>query len=283
MIRPSGLSRSFLCFALVVGLGGCKTLGHMFGHDKQPETETLPVESLYAEAKRDLHNENYGQARTEYQRLVARFPYGPYSEQSQLDLAYVLYKTGKPEDATSAVDKFIRTYPRQPNIAYAYYLKGLINFDRDVNLLTRIARLDPSERDLGGPTQSFNDFAEVVRRFPDTRYAADSRQRMVYLRNELARYEMNVGLYYLGRGAYVAAANRGKYLLETYPESQFNGDAVALMAASYTALGEKPLADDARRVLEKSYPDHPYLTGHWPRKKGILRHLNPFSGEYDYK
>jgi len=283
MIRPSGLLRSLLCFALVLGLGGCKTVGHMFGRDKQPETETLAVEPLYAQAKHDLNSENYGRAHTEYQRLVARFPFGPYSEQAQLELAYTLYKTGKPEDATSAVDKFIRTYPRQPNIAYAYYLKGLINFDREINLITRIARLDPAQRDLGGPTQSFNDFAEVVRRFPNSPYAADSRQRMIYLRNELARAEINVGLYYLRRGAYVAAANRGKYLLETFPESQFNGDAVALMAVSYTALGEKPLADDARRVLEKSYPNHPYLTGHWPRRKGIWRKLNPLSGEYEYK
>jgi outer membrane protein assembly factor BamD len=283
MIRLSGLSRSLLCLALVFGLGGCKTIGHLFGRDKQPETETLAVEPLYAQAKQDLNSENYGRAHQEYQRLVARFPFGPYSEQAQLELAYTLYKTGKPEDATSAVDKFIRTYPRQPNIAYAYYLKGLINFDRDINFLTRVAHLDPAQRDLGGPTQSFNDFAEVVRRFPDSPYAADSRQRMVYLRNELARAEMNVGLYYLRRGAYVAAAGRGKYLLETFPESQFNGDAVALMAASYTALGEKSLADDARRVLEKSYPNHPYLTGRWPRKKGIWRKLNPFSGEYEYK
>jgi len=152
MIRPSGLSRSLFCFALVLGLGGCKTIGHMFGHDKQPETESLAVESLYALAKGDLNNGNYGRAHTEYQRLVSRFPFGPYSEQSQLELAYVLWKIGKPEDATSAVDKFIRTYPRQPNIAYAYYLKGLSNFDRDVNFFTKVARLDPSERDLGGPT-----------------------------------------------------------------------------------------------------------------------------------
>ena len=283
MIRLSVLSRSLLCLALVAGLGGCKTVGHWFGHDKQPETETLAVEPLYALAKRDLLAENYSRAHTEYQRLVARFPFGPYSEQAQLELAYTLYKTGKPEDATSAIDKFIRTYPRQPNIAYAYYLKALINFDRDINFFTRVTRLDPAQRDLGAPTQSFNDFAEVVRRFPSSPYAADSRQRMVYLRNELARSEMNIGLYYLRRGAYVAAANRGKYLLETYPESQFNGDAVALMAASYSALGEKALADDARRVLEKSYPDHPYLKGHWPRKKGWWRHLNPFSGEYEYK
>jgi outer membrane protein assembly factor BamD len=280
MTRPSGLPRLLLCVALVLAMGGCKTVSHLFGGGKEKETETLPVEQLYAKAKHDLNDNNYSKAENEYQRLVARFPYGSYSEQSQLELAYVLWKTGKPEDATSSVDRFIRTYPRQPNIDYAYYLKGLINFDRSVNFFTRIVRMDQAERDLGAPTQSFNDFSEVVHRFPNSRYAADSRQRMVYLRNELARSEMNVGLYYYHRGAYVAAANRGKYLLETYPGSQYNGDAVALMAVSYTALGEKSLADDARRVLQTSYPEHPYLTGkRWPPKKGFLRQLNPFAGE----
>jgi outer membrane protein assembly factor BamD len=281
MIHTSGLPRLLICVVVILGLGGCKTVGHLFGRDKQKATETLAVEPLYAMAKEDLNDHNYSKANHEYQRLVARFPFGPYSEQAQLELAYVLWKTGKPEDATSAIDRFIRTYPRQANIDYAYYLKGLINFDRDINFFTRLVRLDPSGRDLGGPTQSFNDFAEVVRRFPNSRYAPDSRQRMVYLRNELARHEMNVGLYYLRRGAYVAAANRGKYLVETYPGSQYNGDAVALMAVSYTALGEKALADDARRVLVASYPDHPYATGRrWPPKKGFLRQLNPFAGEY---
>ena len=254
-------------------------MGGWFGGDKAEKTESLGVEALYAEAKQSLNNGDYSQAQRYYTRLIARFPFGPYSEQSQLELAFVQYKLGKPEDATSAIDRFIRTYPRHPHIDYAYYLKAVINFDRNVSLLTRLARTDLSARDLNGPNQSFNDFNEVTRRYPNSLYAPDARQRMVYLRNQLARHEMSVGLYYLRRGAYVAAANRGKFLLENYPQSEFDGDAVALMAASYTALGQKTLADDARRVLEKNYPQHPYLSGRWPRKKGVWRQLNPFSGE----
>lgn len=279
MIRFSGFARFSLVLALALGLGGCKTVGGWFGGDKEDKTESLPVEALYAESKRLLNKGDYSLAQKYYTRLVARFPYGPYSEQAQLELAYAEYKTGHHEDATSSIDRFIRTYPRHPNIDYAYYLKALINFDRDVTILTRVARLDISARDLTAPTQSFNDFNEVLRRYPNSRYAPDSRQRMVYLRNQLARSDTSVGLYYLSRGAYLAAANRGKYALENYPQSEFDGDAVALMASAYAALGEKQLADDARRVLQMNYPQHPYLAGNWPEKKSVLRQLNPFAGE----
>ena len=278
MMRPIGFARFFLFLVLALSLPGCKTVGGWFGGDKLDKTETLAVEPLYAEAKRQMMAGHWGQAGRYYQRLLARFPFGPYSEQAQLELAYVQYKLGRQEDATSSIDRFIRTYPRHPHIDYAYYLKAVINFDRNVSFLTRVARLDVSQRDLNGPVQSFNDFNEVLRRNPNSRYAPDARQRMVYLRNQLARHEMNVGLYYWGRGAYVAAANRGKFLLENYPQSEYDGDAVALMAVSYDALGEKVLADDARRVLRQNYPRHPHLAGKWPRGDGLLRKLNPFSG-----
>jgi outer membrane protein assembly factor BamD len=191
----------------------------------------------------------------------------------------VQYKLGKPDDATASIDRFIKTYPRHPHIDYAYYLKAVINFDRSVSILTRLARTDVSARDLNGPTQSFNDFNQVISRYPNSIYAVDARQRMVYLRNQLARHEIKVGLYYLRRGAWIASANRGKYLLENYPQSEYDGDAVALMAASYTALGQKQLADDARKVLQQNYPKHPYLSGDWPNEGGMFRKLNPFKGE----
>lgn len=278
MIRHS-TSRLLLILALLISLGGCKTVGGWFGGDKQPETETLAVEPLYDLGKRQLTDGSYDRAGKTYQRLVARFPFGPYAEQAQLELAYVQFKLDKPEDATSSLNRFIRTYPTHPHIAYAYYLKALINFDRDNRLLARLARLDISSRDLSAPTQSFNDFAEVPRRYPNSIYAADARQRMIYLRNRLARHEILVGLYYFRRGAYVSSGNRGRNVVESFPQSQYEADGVALMAASYTALGQKQLADDARRVLEKNYPQHPYLSDKWPRRKGLFRQLNPFAGE----
>jgi len=276
MTRLPAFVRFFVILMLATSLIGCQSVGKLFGK-KEEATETLPVEEMYAQAKAAMEGRNYDRAGRFYQRLVSRFPYGPYSEQALLELAYVQHKQAKTEEATSTINRFIRTYPTHRHIDYAYYLKALINFDRSSSILLRVARQDMSARDLGAPTQSLNDFADVVRRYPNSRYAPDARQRMVYLRNMLAQHELNVGLYYLRRDAYVAAANRGKYLLQTYPQSAFDGDAVALMAASYTALGQDDLAADARRVLELNYPDHDYLRGgSWPKGDGILTKLNPF-------
>lgn len=280
MIRFSAAFRFLLIVSLALGLSSCKTVGKWFGSSKEEKTETLPVEEMYSEGKEAMDNENYSKAQTYYQRLTSRFPFGSYSEQAQIELAYAQYKQGKREDASSTIDRFIRTYPTHPHIDYAYYLKAVINFEQRNALFARITRLDMSARDLGAPTQSFNDFNEVVRRFPNSPYAIDSAKRMIYLRNMLARYELNVGLYYLRRGAYVAAANRGKYLIETYPQSEYQSDALALMAVSYDAVGQKTLSEDARKVLQANQPDHPYLVGKWPRKKGLFRQLNPFAGEY---
>jgi outer membrane protein assembly factor BamD len=277
----SPFARALLILALALSLGACKTVGGWFGAEKDNITETLPVEELYPKAKERLQRGDYAEAERYYTRLVARFPFGPYTEQSQLELAFAQLRNGKPEDATSTIDRFIRTYPRHPHIDYAYYLKGVINFNRDVTVFTRVLRLDVSARDLGAPMQSINDFNEVIRRYPNSKYAVDARQRIVYLRNMLARHEMTVGLYYYRRGAWVSAANRAKFLVENYPQSEFEGDAVALMAASYARLGQASLEADARRVLQQNYPQHPYLAGDWPRKKGIWRQLNPFSGEFE--
>ncbi len=269
-------SRVLLVVAALLILPGCQTVKGWFGMGKSQETETLPVEQLYAEARDARDKENYSRAARYYERLIARFPFGPYTEQSQLDLAYSQYKTGKYEDATSTVDRFIRTYPTHKSIDYAYYLRGLINFNRENFFLQKIARADMSGRELDTPKQSFQDFAELLRRYPNSVYALDARQRMIYLQNVLARHEMNTGLYYYRRGAWISAINRAKHTLETYPQSEFEADGVALLAASYSRLGEEQLAADSRRVLEMNYPQHPYLSGNWPDDEGFLKRLNPF-------
>ena len=274
MTRFAGLLRLAILIVLALAVVGCGR----FGKRADP-LETLPVEAMYAEGKRALQRGNYSRAEQYYQRLVARFPYGPYAEQAQIELAYVQFKANKPDDATSTINRFIRTYPTHEHIDYAYYLKGLINFNRENLFLERYLRLDTSLRDQGAVRQSFNDFAELIRRFPDSRYAPDARQRMVYLRNHLARHELNVGLYYLRRGALVAAANRGQFIIENYPQSGYQGDALALMGEAYARLGEDELAADTRRVLQLNHPDHPWLAGNWPRERNLLRQLNPFAGE----
>ena len=269
---------------LVVSLSGCQTTKNFFGMDGSKnlaETETLELEPLYALGKKQLDRENYEDAARTFTRLIARFPYGPQSEQAQIDLAYAQHKLSKPEEATSTITRFIKTYPTHPNIDYAYYLKALINFDRENRWLAKVARLDMSARDLGAATQSYNDFNEVIRRFPTSKYAEESRQRMIYLRNRLALHDLTVGLFYYDREAYVSAAGRAKYVLETYPQSEFEGDALALLAVSYKALGQDLLVKDSTRVLQKNYPDHPYLKGEWPTSRSKWSQLNPFAGEID--
>jgi outer membrane protein assembly factor BamD len=276
MPRLPGLSRLLVLLVLVSMASGCASMRGWFS--KEDRLETQPVEAMYDEGNRTLLAGNYSRAERVYTRLIARFPFGEYTEQAQLELAYAQYKASKYEEATATIDRFIRTYPAHQHIDYAYYLKALVNFSRSNSTLDRIARLDGAQRDQSTPRQSFNDFGVLLQRYPNSRYAADARQRMVFLRNLLARHEVGVGQYYLRRGAYVAAANRGKFLLQTYPQSEHDGDALALMAASYAALGQEQLAADTRKVLEANHPDHPYLTegASWPRDGGFISLINPF-------
>ena len=278
MIRYSGLFRLFVLVFLALSIAGCSRF-KLFNRDEP--LESLPVDQMYEQGKTSLRAGNLGRAKRYFSRLVARFPYGPYTEQAQLELGYAQYKSGDSDEAASTVNRFIRTYPTHPHIDYAYYLKALINFNRENAFLERFVRLDMTQRDQGAPRQSFNDFGDLLRRYPNSRYAPDSRQRMVHLRNLMARHEINVGKYYLRRGAWVAAAARGEYVIEHYPQSMHDGDALALMVESYRQLGQKKLADDARRVLELNHPDHAYLSGDWPEKRSVFKRMWPFDDEGD--
>ena len=281
-LRPvafiSGSGRLLALMLIVVLAGsGCARFGGMF-KDKDAD-EGQPVEQLYAKAHGSMTGGNWSSAETTFKRLVAQYPYGPYTEQALIETAYAQYKAGKHEDAISSIDRFIRTYPTHRNIAYMYYLRGLSNSNRDAVFLQRVWRLDASRRDLATPMQAYNDFSIVADRYPNSRYAADARERMAALRNMFARHELETALYYLRRTAYVAAAERAKYLLETYPQSEHQNDAIATLAAAYTGLGNETLAADAKRVLAQNQPNHPYLTGKWPDYPSNLRKLNPLAGE----
>lgn len=277
------ITRLPILLLLLTVLAGCQSTKDFFGMDGEPnlpETETLPVEELYAMGKKELDEGDYDKAEKVFTRLVARFPYGAISEQAQLDLAFAQFKLAKYEEASSTVSRFIKMYPVSTQIDYAYYLKALINFDRENRWLAKIARLNMSARDLGAAQQSYNDFNEVIRRFPTSKYAPEARDRMIYLRNRLALHDLDVGIFYYNREAYVSAAGRAKYLLETYPQSSVENDAVALLTAAYTAMGQETLAQDSRRILEANDPQHPYLTGKWPKRRSQFSALVPFSGEY---
>ena len=278
-MTPRSFLRPVLLLLLVAVLGtsGCARLKGMFKSDDA--NEGVPVAELYQKGHEQVMDGDWSSALTIYKRLVAQYPYGPYTEQALVETAYAQFKSGKNDDAISTIDRFIRTYPTHRNTVYMYYLRGLVNSNRDTVFLQKVWTLDASRRDLATPQQAYNDFKIVTERYPNSRYAADALQRMAALRNMFARHELDVALYYLRRGAWVAAADRAKYMLETYPQSEYQNDAVAILGEAYTRLGNTTLAADARRVLQQNDPQHPWLSGDWPDYPSSLRRLNPFAGD----
>ena len=267
-----------IVLALAVSMSACS----MF-HHKRDTLDTMPVDALYNTANDSLENSDYAAAVKAYQRLIARFPSGPYNEQAQLDLTYAQYKNNQLDDAYSTVNRFLKTYPANNHIDYAYYLRGLINFERTSGVIERYVYRENSQarRDQGYNLQSFDDFSELTRRYPDSAYAADARQRMIYLRNSLAQFEIDVAKFYLRNKAYVASADRSQYVIEHYQQAPQTGDALAILTRSYLALDHKELADQTRQVLALNYPNHPYLTDpKWPHAPSTLRKMVPFSGHY---
>ena len=227
---------------------------------KQPEVdENLSEVELYQQAQADLDNRSYTQAVAKLKALESRYPFGRYAEQAQLELIYAYYKNAEPEAAKSSAERFIRLHPQHANVDYAYYLKGLASFDQDRGLLARFLPLDMTKRDPGAARDSYNEFAQLTSRYPTSRYAPDAKQRMIYLRNLLAAYEIHVGHYYLTRQAYVAAANRGRYVVENFQETPSVGDGLAIMTEAYQRLSLDDLAATSLETLKLNYPDHPTL------------------------
>ena len=231
--------------ALAVTLAGCGFFGKEYD-----ETEGWSASKLYAEAASEMDSGSYARAVELYEKLEARYPFGRYAMQAQLDVAYAHYKAEEPEEAIAAADRFIKLYPQNPYVDYAYYLKGIVNYNRSVGFLDKYIPTDPSQRDPGAALDAFADFSELVQRHPESKYAEDARQRMVYLRNNLARHEVNVARYYIKRGAYLAAASRANYVIERFQRTPAVEDALEVLIEAYRALGEDKLAADAQQVLE---------------------------------
>lgn len=248
--------------AFAAGCGGHKN-----------EKRQIPASAMYKSAKQALDSGQYKKASKRYEDLIAHYPFGRYTEQGQLELAYAYYKNEQPELALPTVKRFIKTYPTHPNVDYAYYLKGLIDFKRNRGILQDWLNVSPSDRDQHSAREAFNDFSELIEKFPDSRYAPDAHQRMLYLRNNLAYYELHVARHYYTHGAWVAAVNRCKYIVENYQQTPAAGDALVVMIRSYEQLGLKELAQDTQRVLEMNYPDHPFLKP--KEKEGFLSRLLP--------
>ncbi len=236
-------------------VGGCKS------SSEADETAGWSAQKLYGEAKDAMTSKVWDKCIRYMEKLEARYPYGRYAQQAQLDVAYCYWKDGQRASGIAAAERFIKLYPNHPSVDYAYYLRGLINFNENSGLFSLIDNPDLSERDSKGTRESFEAFKELVLRFPESKYADDARARMRYLVNSLAQYEVHVARYYMKRTAYVAAANRAQYAVVNYPQAPAIEEAVFIMVKAYDALGMTDLRDAADRVMRKNFPESKYLTG----------------------
>ena len=237
-------------------LAGCSGID-----SSDDETLGWSAQRLYAEAKEAMSDNDWPTAIRYLEKLEARYPYGRYAQQAQLEVAYAYWKDDERVSAIAAVDRFIKMYPNHPNVDYAWYLKGLINFNEKHGVLSWLTTPDMSDRDPKSTREAFSAFKELVTRFPASRYAEDSVARMRYLVNALASHEVHVARYYMKRGAYVAAANRAQYAIRHYPEAPAIEEAVFVLVKAYDELGMNELRDGAARVMEKNFPASRYLKG----------------------
>ena len=239
------MKKILLVVSLSLALGACASNKGTVDKDAQI-TQDWNVEKLYAEAHDELNSSNYTRAIKLYEILESRFPNGRYAQQAQLDTAYAYYKDDEPEKALAAIDRFQRHHPQHPNMDYALYLKGLVLFNEDQSFLN-----------------AYQAFAELVQRYPESKYAADATERMAKLVDALGGNEISVARYYMKRGAYLAAVNRAQKIVERYQNTRYVEESLAMMELAYKKLDKPQLAADTRRVLETNFPQSPFLQHQW--------------------
>jgi|TARA_B000000532_G_scaffold101038_1_gene81082 outer membrane protein assembly factor BamD len=233
---------------------GCSSLGSIF-EEKDP-TVGLTASQLYAQGKEFLDAADFNNAIKLFEILEARYPFGKYSTQAMLDISYAYYASNQKDEAIIEINRFIRLYPNHPNVSYAYYLRALSNFDKDANIISRFFGHDPSRYDVTDLKNSFNDFTTVVNRFPDSKYADDSINRLRYIKNQIARNELYIAKYYDKRSANIAAIERVKYMLENYGGTPSSEEGLVILVKNYNDLKLYDLAYDSARVLKKNFPDY---------------------------
>lgn len=244
--------RLVLTAILAIVLTACSQKNH-------DPTAGWSKERLYDEAKRAMEGADFEQAVEYFEILEARYPFGSLALQAQLEIAYGYYKYSEYESAAAACDRFIKLHPTHEAVAYAYYLRGLVRYEQGTGFLNNFYPRDMSQMDQRRLRQAFADFRAVVEQHGDSIYADDARKRMIYLRNEMARHELEVARFYYERSAYTAALNRLEYLLGNYDGAPVVPDALALQAGAYEHLGLSELAADSRRILVRNWPDRANL------------------------
>ncbi len=241
----------YFALAFAVALAGCSS-----NEETENPTADMGERMLYDRASSKLKASQYDAAIQLLQAIESNYPFGRYAEQAQLELIYAYYQNFEPDLATASADRFIRLHPQHANVDYAYYMKGLAAYTKSSSFAGRFFPTDSAKRDPGAARESFAHFSQLLARYPDSQYAADAEKRMINLRNILARYEINVASYYFERGAYLAAANRGRFVVENFQRTPAVGDGLATMVQAYKLLDMDDLAEDALATLRLNYPDH---------------------------
>lgn len=227
-------------------INGCATTAP----EHHADDNTREAAALYSDATESMKAKDYEMAITHLESLDIQYPFSDLAKQAQLDIIYAYYKHEEPESAISAAGRFIKLQPRHPNIDYAYYLRGLTRFEQTHSGLDRFLKRDPALRDPRPAQDAFGYFSELISRFPNSQYAVDARQRMIYLRDYLARHELYVARYYMDRDAYIAVINRSKYMLEHFDETSVIPDALKLMHRAYLELGLHELAEQTMHIIK---------------------------------
>jgi outer membrane protein assembly factor BamD len=255
----------FIC-CLGLSLQGCGTLKELFSSDSSSSDEDeyadWTAEKFRTEAKAAADAGSYEKAIKLYEALESRYPFGEDSAQTQLDIAYAYFKNNDPDSAIAAANRFIKMNPRSPGVDYAYYLKGLVNYNRGIGFIDRFLPTDTSQRDPGTARDALNNFEELIRLFPQSKYVPDARLRMIALKNNLAMYEVHVARYYMKRKAYVAAVGRASTVIEKYQRTTAVPYALLVLQEAYTKLDMLDLARDTTRVYELNYPNGPPVPEH---------------------
>ena len=236
----------FCCLAAALLLAACAS--------QQTKDQHLAPNVLYKSIQANLAAGNYKTAISRLQTMEARFPFNDYGTQAQLDLIYANYMNKNYDAAEDAADRFIREHPRHADVDYAYYMKGVAYFDEAPGPFMRLFRHDIYQRDPSNAQKSFQAFQLLLQKFPDTKYAADARQRLLYLRDRLADYQWALADYYMRRGAWISAVQRADTIIRNYPESPRVQDALKILYTAYSRLGLTDLADGARKILELNFP-----------------------------